>query len=105
MKKTLLAGIAALLMATSAAHAESALSRARTEKYYCDPGHIVTREVVGETERTSDGLAIPLGGRYIFDLGFEYPRNQILVIRWNNKTQTLTLNGKRCRLWRPKDAP
>jgi hypothetical protein len=22
---------------------------------------------------------------------------QTLVIRWNNKTQTLTLNGKRCR--------
>ena len=67
------------------------------EKYDCSDTE-VTRQVVGEKDFTSDKQPMPLMGSYIFFVNrFEYPRNQTLVIRWDNKTQVLTLNGKQCK--------
>ena len=101
MKKLFQAGIAALLLATGTARAEEAYER--YDAFQREPGtseYICGKDEVDTIFMRHDHLLSDLSGHMIM---FETPlltsrkHRRYPVIRYDLQTNTLTLNGKRCR--------
>jgi hypothetical protein len=105
MKKLLLAGVAALLLATGTAHAEEEFElypggQKPIQSWQCGSG-----EVLDEIDLNVEHLLSDLARHTItIDVALRQSRNgkRYPVIRYDMETGKLTLNGKRCR---PKRAP
>jgi hypothetical protein len=101
MKKALLTGIAALFLATGAAHAQNPNAPwedyDKGVEYDCGSHHdqvwIKREHVLSTTTRTIITMdSDSYGGRYKGHKRTPYP-----TIRYNKETGKLTLNGKPCR--------